>query len=202
MLASEADNFVRMSNAQSNGIRRYTGSAYTRMNGYLRRRASGMSHEDALRSARLDDDTYQQMLDAIDGLKTAASKKELTLRRGTDLGDLAGLMQGDFDTNKSKLEGMSVKELNDMFAGHVGTYAGFTSTSSIWDRGFAGDVEVVMHAPVGTQGTSIMSISRYGTDEGEFLLNAGTKVRVVKVEKSDGHMDSDIRVYMEILGAG
>lgn len=202
MLASEADNFARMSNAQSNGIRRYTGSAYTRMNGYLRRRANGMSHGDALRSARLDDDTYQQMLDAIDGLKTAASKKELTLRRGTDLGDLAGLMQGDFDTNKSKLEGMSVKELNDMFAGHIGTYAGFTSTSSIWDRGFTGDVEVVMHAPVGTQGTSVMSISQYGTDEGEFLLNAGTKVRVVKVEKSDGHMDSDIRVYMEILGAG
>lgn len=202
MLATEANNFAKMTSEQSEGIRRYTGSAYTKMNGYLRRRASGMSHKDAMEAVHMDDYRYQQILNAIDGLKTAASEEEFILCRGTDLGDLAGLMQGDFATNKLRLESMSARELNDMFAGHIGTYAGFTSTSSIWDRGFTGDVEVVMHAPVGTQGTSVMSISQFGTGEGEFLLNAGTKVRVVKVEKSDGHMDSNIRVYMEILGAG
>lgn len=200
MLATEASNFAKMTSEQSEGIRRYTGSAYTKMNGYLRCRASGMSHKDAMEAVHMDDYRYRQMLNAIDGLKTVASEEEFVLRRGTDLGDLAGLMQGNFATNKKKLSNMSVEELNGLFAGHVGTYAGFTSTSSMWDRGFTGDVEIVMRAPVGTQGTSVMTISNFGTGEGEFLLNAGTRVRVVKVEKSDGHMDSSIRVYMEILG--
>lgn len=200
MLATEAENFAKMTEDPVAGVRRYTGSAYTRMNGYLRYRAGGMSHDDALRKSRLDEDTYSQMLDAIDGLKTSASKEEFVLRRGTDLGDLAGLMQGDFRSNVNKLEGMSVKDLNDMFAGHVGTYAGFTSTSSIWNKGFVDGVEVVFRAPAGTQGTSVMTISQYGTGEGEFLLNAGTRVQVVKVEESDGHMGSRIRVWMDIIG--
>ena len=204
MLATEAENFAKMTSAQSKGIVKYTGSAYTKMNGYLRYRAGGMPHEDALAAARLTDTTYKQMLNAIDGLKTVASKEEFILRRGTDLGDLAGLMQGDFETNLVKLyqlppESMAEK-LNEMFAGHVGTYAGFTSTSSIWDRGFGGKVEVVMRAPVGTQGSSVMSISQFGTGEGEFLLNAGTRVRVVKIEESDGHKGSKIRVWMDIIG--
>lgn len=202
MLSTEAENFAKMTSAQSNGIAKCTGSAYRKMNGYLRYRAGGMSHEDALAAARLTDTTYEQMLNAIDGLKTVASKEEFVLRRGTDLGDLAGLMQGDFGKNRDRLEGMSVDELNNMFAGHVGTYAGFTSTSSLWDRGFSNEVEVVLRAPVGTQGSSIMSISQFGTGEGEFLLNAGTRVRVIKVEKSDGHAGSSIRVYMDIIGAG
>lgn len=201
MLATEAENFAKMSDKQSSGIRRYTGSAYTRMNGYLRYRAGGMSHSDAMAKARMDTRLYNEMLDASDGLKAVSTREEFVLRRGTDLGDLAGLMQGDFDSNRRKLQGMSVEELNKMFAGHVGTYAGFTSTSSIWSRGFTGSVEVVMRAPVGTQGSSVMSISQFGTGEGEFLLNAGTRVRVIKVEESDNHMESSIRVYMEIIGA-
>lgn len=44
-----------------------------------------------------------------------------------------------------------------------------------------------------------MTISRYGTDEGETLLNAGTTVRVVSIEKSDGHQFSDIRMFLEII---
>lgn len=200
MLATEAENFAKMTEDQVAGVRRYTGSAYKRMNGYLRYRAGGMSHKDALAKTRMDDNRYQQLLNAMDGLKTAASKEEFILRRGTDLGDLAGLMQGNFNDNVEKLNGMSVEDLNSMFAGHVGTYAGFTSTSSIWDRGFSGDVEVVFRAPVGTQGTSIMTISQFDTGEGEFLLNAGTRVQVIKVEESDGHMGSKIRVWMDIIG--
>ena len=86
-----------------------------------------------------------------------------------------------------------------MFAGAVGQYGSFTSTSSIWDRGFSGDVEVVIYAPKGTSASSIMSISNFGTGEGETLLNAGTTVRCIKVEKSDGHKGSDIRVFLEVI---
>lgn len=202
MLDTERDSFSKMNSSQVNGVKRYTGSSYTEMNAYLRYVASGMSHKDAMAKARLDKGTYNSMVNAISGLKTASTSEEFYLRRGTDLGDLAGLMQGDFSTNKRKLEEMSVSELNNMFAGHVGTYAGFTSTSSIWDRGFYGSVEVIFRAPVGTQGTSIMTVSQYGTGEGEFLLNAGTRIQVVSVEESDGHSGSKIRVYMDIIGAG
>lgn len=199
MLSTEAENFAAMNDAQVKGLKRYTGSSYTEMNGYLRYMAGGLSQEEAMDRSGISDSQYTDMIRAMKGLKTVASKEEFVLRRGTDLGDLAGLMQGNFMDNKRKLNSMSVDELNNLFAGHVGTYAGFTSTSCIWDRGFTGSVEVVMRAPVGTQGTSVMSISQYGTGEGEFLLNAGTKVRVIKVEDSDGHMGSSIRVYMEIL---
>ena len=98
-----------------------------------------------------------------------------------------------------KLRDMSISELNDMFQGSLGTYHGFTSTSSLWDRGFSGNVEVVFYAPQGTAASSIMKISQFGTSEGETLLNAGTTVRVLRIEESDGHKGSDIRVFMEII---
>lgn len=200
MLSTEESNFASMSEEQKKGLIRYTGSSYESMNGYLRYLAAGMSPDEAREMSNLSDGGYNSMPNAIAGLKKVASKEDLVLRRGTDLGDLAGLMQGDFMTNKSSLYGKSAEELNKMFAGHIGTYSGFTSTSSIYDRGFSGDVEVILYAPKGTQGSSVMSISRYGTSEGEFLLNAGTQVRVLKVEQSDRHKDSSIRVYMEIIG--
>lgn len=200
MLSTEESNFASMSEEQKNGLIMYTGSSYQSMNGYLRYLAAGMSSGEAREKSDLSDGEYNAMLSAIAGLKKVASKEDLVLRRGTDLGDLAGLMQGDFRTNKSSLYGKSAEELNKMFAGHTGTYSGFTSTSSIYDRGFGGDVEVILYAPKGTQGSSVMSISEYGTGEGEFLLNAGTQVRVLKVEQSDRHKDSNIRVYMEIIG--
>lgn len=200
MLSTEESNFASMSEEQKKGLIRYTGSSYQRMNGYLRYLTAGMSPGEAREKSGLSDGEYDAMLNAIAGLKKVASKEDLVLRRGTDLGDLAGLMQGDFRTNKSSLYGKSAEELNEMFAGHVGTYSGFTSTSSIYDRSFNGDVEVILYAPKGTQGSSVMSISEFGTREGEFLLNAGTQVRVLKVEQSDWHKGSDIRVYMEIIG--
>lgn len=200
MLSTEKSNFTSMSEEQKNSLIMYTGSSYESMNGYLRYLAAGMSSGEAREKSGLSSSEYNAMLSAIAGLKKVASKEDLVLRRGTDLGDLAGLMQGDFRTNKSSLYGKSAEELNKMFAGHIGTYSGFTSTSSIYDRGFSGDVEVVLYAPKGTQGSSVMSISEYGTSEGEFLLNAGTQVRVLKVEQSDWHKDSSIRVYMEIIG--
>ena len=86
-----------------------------------------------------------------------------------------------------------------MLAGSVVSYDSFTSTSSIWDRGFSGEVETVFYAPQGTHASSIMSISQYGTGEGETLLNAGTKGKIIKIEKSDGHFSSDIRMYVQIL---
>lgn len=200
MLSTEASQFAKMTESQVNGIRKYSGSSYEEMNGYLRLRAAGMSDAEARRISGINDSQMRAMKEAQAGLQNAALTQDTYLRRGTDVGDLAGFLPGDFRDNKRALQGMSVDELRDKFVGTQGTYAGFTSTSSLYDRGFSGSVEVIMHAPPGTEATSIMTVSQYGTGEGETLLNSGTKVEITAIEKSDGHMGSDIRVYMEIIG--
>lgn len=189
MLDREDAVFSNLSQEEKDALRRYTGHAYEDWNKYLRTGDLGyLSAQD---------------LEQIELAKQALSKSPLTesfvLRRGTNLGDLAGLIGGDFWSTKDMLEMMTAEELNKAYAGLVGVYNGFTSTSSLWDRGFTGSVEVIFYAPEGTQGSSIMGISRFGTDEGETLLNAGTKVKVVKIEESDGHKNSKIRMFLEII---
>ena len=196
MLEMEESAFESFTDAEKASLRVYTGSNYTEMNGWLRTAAK----EGKKAADNKYGDWYTGDIQRCQAaLKKAALEKDLILRRGTDFGDLAGFLDGDFFDNKSILEGMSAKSLNKLFQGTIGTYAGFTSTSSDWNKGFRGDVEVVFYAPKGTQASSIMSISTFGTSEGETLLNAGTRVRINKIEESDGHRDSIIRVFMEIL---
>lgn len=200
MLDLEKESMKRIGEAGKQGIVRYSGSSYEEMNAYLRYLQNGLSESDAISKSGISSSQLKAVKDAIDGLNNAKLTEDLVLRRGTDLGDLAGaFMSGDFTTNKRSLYGKSVDELNQMFQGAVGTYGSFTSTSSIWDKGFRGDVEIVIYAPKGTSASSIMSISQFGTGEGETLLNAGTTVRCVKIEESDGHKSSNIRVFMEVI---
>jgi hypothetical protein len=200
MLDLEKESMKLIGAAGKSGIKTYSGSAYDAMNGYLRLLQQGYSEADAIDRSGISPSRLEAVKNAMAGLNNAKLTEDIVLRRGTDLGDLAGaFMSGDFTTNKRSLYGKSAEELNSMFAGAVGTYGSFTSTSSIWDRGFSGDVEVVMYAPKGTSASSIMSISQFGTSEGETLLNAGTTVKCTKIEKSDGHKGSSIRVFMEII---
>ena len=149
--------------------------------------------------SRIDSDDLEAAKLAQEGLSSLRMEKSVVLRRGTSLGDLAGLMPGDYKDNKNILRNLTPTEMNDKLQGVVGTFHGFTSTSSIWDKGFRGDLEIIFFAPEGTQASSIMSISQYGTMEGETLLNAGTKVKVLKIEESDGHKDSRVRAFLEII---
>ena len=199
MLEMEERAFVNMKPSERSGIKIYSGSSYTEMNGYLRYRAAGLSHEEAARKSYIDERQLKAIGQAKSGLERSSLEKDLVLRRGTDLGDLAGLLPGDFSDNLDMISGLSVEELNSRFAGTIGEYAGFTSTSSLWDRGFSGDVEIVFNAPAGTPASSIMKISQFGTGEGETLLNAGTRVRIDRIEESDGHFGSNIRIFMDIL---
>ena len=199
MLELEERAFKKMAAGERSGIRTYSGEAYTKMNSYLRLRASGKSHEDAVKESRINEKQLKAIEKAQKGLEKSSLEKDLILRRGTDLGDLAGLLPGNFRDNLKMLNNMSIDELNKRYSGTVGEYAGFTSTSSIWDRGFSGNVEVVFRAPQGTPASSIMKISKYGTMEGETLLNAGTRVRINRIEESDGHRGSSIRIFMDIL---
>lgn len=189
-----------LSEAEKAGIKAYSGSAYESMNKYLRYLQQGFDEADAIRKSFITESRLSQLKDAINGLNKIKLDEDFVLRRGSSIGDIVGLfMQGDYRDNKLLLRGKTAEELNDMFQGAVGNYGAFTSTSSIWDRGFDGDVEYIIYAPKGANASSIMSISRYGTDEGETLLNAGTVVRCTKIEESDGHMGSNIRVFLEII---
>ena len=199
MLYWEREELMKLPKDQLDALKLYTGSSYKRMNSYLRYLGSGIGEKEAKKKSGITPTQLKAIKNARDGLNSIKTTGSLYLRRGTDLGDLAGLLPGNFDDNLDKLSQMSVDELNQRFSGVVGTYSGFTSTSSLWDQGFKGNVEIIFHAPTGTSASSIMKISKYGTDEGETLLNAGTLVRILSVEKSDGHMSSSIRVFMEII---
>lgn len=209
MLKSEKEGFSKLTGKQRKAIKKYSGSSYIDMNSFLRKLGVGKADWG---DGRISDSLEEAIKDAIAGLNTTATKETIYLRRGSDLSDLAGLMPGDFDQNLKSLKNLwyrrsedfdtiddCIEHMNSMFENTIGTFHGFTSTSSLWDRGFAGMVEYIFEAPAGTGGSSIMTISRYGTSEGEFLLNAGTKVRVKKIVPSDYHKGSQIRVFLEII---
>jgi len=200
MLAKEEEWMKILEGSPKQGIQQYTGSSYGDMNSYLRHLQSGLSEDDAVAKSGINDYKLKSIKSAINGLDKVRLDKDYVFRRGTDIGDIAGsFMEGDFKANKSILYDLSADELDEKFKGAIGNYGAFTSTSSIWDRGFSGNVEVIFYAPKGTSASSIMSISNFGTGEGETLLNANTTVRCIKVEASDGHKGSDLRVFMEIL---
>lgn len=188
-----------LSEKEIKALRTYTGSSYRWMNGYLRSAKKGVYKTGVYNGYDVDSDRLEELKACVEGMNKVTLKENLFLRRGTDLGDLAGFMPGDFNTNRDSLEGLSVAKLKEKFVGTVGEYKGFTSTSSLYDRGFNGDVEVIFKGSSSTKGASIMNISRFDEGEGETLLAAGTRVRVIDIQESDGHMGSSIRVFMEIM---
>lgn len=204
MLAWEKVYFSILSKNESSAIKTYTGSSYMWMNGYLRDIAGGMSKQEANKKYRIDEWKQQTIDYTISGMSNMYNDRDMVVRRGTDFGDLAGLfMSGNFDDNYNSLYDLydekGIEGLRELFVGEYGEYAGFTSTSSLWNRGFHGDVEIVFFLPEGVNAMSVMQISQFGTSEGETLLNAGTKVQCVGIEKSDGHKGSDIRVFLRVI---
>lgn len=200
MLKLEKNSFKKFTKDEAEALRIYSGSAYREMNNYLRYKATGLSNSEAAAKAGIRSSLIAKVEKCQSALSKSKLEQDLVLRRGTDVGDLAGLfMKGNFSDNYRELSLKDAGELNKMFQGAMGEYAGFTSTSSQWNKGFSSDVECVIYAPKGTPAASIMGISNYGTAEGETLLNAGTKVVCEKIEKSDGHKSSDIRVFLRII---
>ncbi len=190
--------FDQIGDKQVDTMVTYTGHKYQDINAWLR-----SDFADDVKAAK-NYNVSTQLANGVVKLKEAMNKvkttERLVLRRGTDTGDLAGLfMKGDFSANNRQLWGMTAEQLNQKFAGQVGEYKGLTSTSSVYGRGFGGNVEIIFDAPAGTHGMSVLTKSQYGDNEGEFLLNIGTKVKCLKIERSDGHKGSKIRVFVEII---
>lgn len=189
MLDWEESVFKKLTEEQINGLKTYTGSAYRPINSWLRGDRKGELSERLMNAA----------LNAEKGLNSVKTTKDYVLRRGTDFGDLAGFLPGNFSDNIRTLQSADLSAIKDMLEGTVGEYKGFTSTSSMWDRGFSGSVEMIFYAPKGTSASSIMSISDFGTAEGETLLNAGTRVKIIRIERGTGHKGSTMQVFAEII---
>lgn len=195
---------------ETNAIYRYSGSSYERINEYLR--AIGSGDYDFWPG----DDIADTCIDLQTGFDKLIMKEDIYLRRGSSMSDLVGIVsETGYDSNMARelnnfinwdwLDSFdtfeeAVESLNMQYRGAIGKMNGMVSTSSIYERGFTGNVEYVIKAPKGTRGTSIMNISQYGTDEGEFLLDHGQTVEVKGIYPSvDGHMRSKIRIFLEIL---
>lgn len=216
MLSLEDKTLGILTEEQLEVLKSYTGNGYAAINDYLRKIARGEKP-----SEWLDKDTIDSIDDAVKAFSKIKTKEDYTLRRGTDADDLFYTFLGGNNSMKEKINDLvngvddfinssgevdeailqeQVGKISSLIQGQTGSFASFTSTSSDWDKGFRKPVEYVIDAPKGTAGTSIMSISHYKTEEGEFLLAPGTKVICEKVEAAtDGHKLAAIRVFMKII---
>lgn len=217
MLSIEDKTLGRLTKTQIEILKDYTGSSYESFNEYLRQKAVGEAY-----TGYLSKDKINELEDAVKAFSKIKTNENYVLRRGTDANDIVyTFLNGDTSTrekmqnliydieedlfgpggkvNEAKLQ-EHIGEINSLINGQVGSFSSFTSTSSDWSKGFANDVEYVIDAPKGTAGTSVMSISKYGTHEGEFLLAPGTKVICEKVEAAkDGHKKALVRVFLKII---
>lgn len=207
MLEFESKYLANLPREQLDAITTYTGSSFSEMNGYLRRRYRGVSEEDAARQSGLSA-TNRKKIDKIsEGLSQLRTQQDMVLYRGTGMGELAGFIAGagdDFNAVRRQLGNMPFEQLRSTFVGTVKEYAGFTSTCCTnsryqWDnsgfRGGSGSVEMAIFAPKGTPASPIMSISQFDTAEGEFLLDKGTRIYIHDIEQN-GRV---LRVWAEIV---
>lgn len=217
MLSLEDKTLGRLTKTQIEILKDYTGSSYESFNAYLRQKVAGEAY-----TGYLSKDKINELEDAVKAFSKIKTNENYVLRRGTDANDIVyTFLNGDTST-REKMQNLiydiegdlfgpggkvdeaklqeHIGEINSLIKGQVGSFGSFTSTSSDWSKGFANDVEYVIDAPKGTAGTSVMSISKYGTQEGEFLLAPGTKVICEKVEAAkDGHKKALVRVFLKII---
>lgn len=200
--ASEKEVFDGWSKLALSGLRSYTGAYYTDINAWLRHE-NGFANLASAHRYNVKDSLARNVSELVDQMNKEKTSEAMMLRRGTGRGELAGLfMQGDFRDNYHALREKSVEELNAAFKGMYGTYSGFTSTSSVYSRGFHGNVEVIFDAPEGTHGVSVLTESKYEDNEGEFLLAPGTRVECTGIEhfaENADPWDKRIRVFLKII---
>jgi hypothetical protein len=138
---------------QKAALKKYTGSSYTSMNAYLR---------SDLKTNKTERNSSRK---AIDGMRK--TDRPWLFHRGT-----------------SPLQfGLDIKDVNGIY-GLVGKTLedkAFVSTSFGGNAAFGGSVQMEFQAPPGTQGQFVSDFSQYQS-ENEFLLQAGTRYTILRVE--------------------
>lgn len=217
MLSLEDKELGSLTKTQIETLKDYTGSAYDSFNAYLRQKAAGKAY-----TGYLSKDSIDELEDAVKAFSKIKTKEDYVLRRGTDSDDIAYTFLNGDKSMRKKMQNLiydiegdlfgpggkvdetklqeHIGEINLLVHGQLGSFSSFTSTSSDWGKGFNSDVEYVIDAPKGTAGASVMSMSAYKMQEGEFLLAPGTKVICEKVEAArDGHKKAIVRVFIKVI---
>jgi len=152
-------NGVKWSAQQRSALKSYTGSAYTTYNDYLRGTGSGSQS------------TKQHVVNIQSAMMPLP--QHTLLKRGTGWSALPAEFQG---ANAAKMIGKTFQE------------PGFTSTTVAGMGGhFSGQpLQLIIEAPAGTPAAFVNGISHFKDSENEMLLAAGTKFKVLSVEKTTG----------------
>ena len=150
---------------EKTGLRHYTGDAYIEMNSYLR----GQSTSIGTTSKRAIDQSSRGM---------RPSPEPMLLRRGT------GFIQFGSDVNANTIWGITGKTFEDK---------GFLSTSAAGKAAFGGQVAMEIEAPAGTPGMWVDNFSKH-PGENEWLLDKGTKMKVLNVRKEGNTFVVRLRV--------
>lgn len=195
----------------------YTGSSYEDFNKYLRLKAAGAD------LSEYDNTKIKKACELlVSEFKRIKTDREYVVRRGTDSDDLVYSFLGGSSEDIKRLRDLvsklsddvsrgrhdkideALEQLKKEFVGQVGEFSSFTSCSSGYEKGFGGKVEYILEVPKGANGCSVMTASRYGSQEGESLLGPGCNVVCTGVEILSGdtaHMDCLIRVHVKVLPA-
>lgn len=142
---------------EKNGVRTYTGNAYSDMNKYLRGQSQTTNYAKEIKACEK-------------ALSKASLPRETIVRRGSDYNMLDELGIGKITPqNKNNFIGAIVQD------------KGFVSTSPSPDGGFSGNIEYVIRLPQGSQAMYVAPISHFESEE-ELLINCGGKYMVEDVE--------------------
>jgi len=168
-----------ISDEEREGVRTYTGSAYTNMNQYLR----GIT----------DNNRFpEEIKNCTSALEKASMPERTIVTRGSGWGAIEGLVgEGN---GKELLERLRNGEL-DVLNGAILNDKGFLSTTPDLSGGFDGSVRYMISIPEGAQAMYVDSISKY-RGELELLIQRDSKFLVHEVTEG---WDSNIVIYMSML---
>ena len=165
-----------LSGNERSSVQDYTGSSYIQMNDTLR---FGNDHGERNRVR-------------IENLRTALGRDEarissdVILRRGVRSDALGGMFGSEIAD--------AILRGDDSVVGAVGSELAFMSASPVAGGGFTQEVELVIHAPTGTQAVYVDEFSRHRGEE-EMLVQCGYRYRIERTE----HFYGMTKVYLTLL---
>ena len=157
-------------------IKKYTGSDYREMNGYLRKLRKLATSE-----------TKKACADLKEVLGRGELTKDTLLFRGADIDVFKDDFIDKLMDNPQSVIGSTVKDL------------GFMSTSINSSSAFDKDITFQILAPSGTKGAYIKEYSQF-SHESEFLLQANTELEIVAVKQ--GRTDLNYTMFCRVKSQG
>jgi len=167
-----------LSNEEINEIKSYSGEVYENIN-------------EALREEKFDSEYYEKGMIIQGAIEKFNLKQDIIVHRG----DAGGFIPTTYGMTREKI--LQTFKKGDTFV--QPTLISTSPNRPFENRMFAYNIKV----PKGKRGAYIRGISHFGSGENEFLIKAGTKYRITKIEplkeKVYGkYKESDWRLLVEL----